>query len=268
MPRVHEAMDQPSIDGVNTWFVSKAASELGLKVAISGVGGDELFGGYDTFASVPRLISHMSGPARVPGVGKLSRALLRAALAVARQIPAKAAGLVEYGGTYPGAWFLRRGLFMPWELPSLLGADAAREGLKTLDLLALIGQAMEPVPSTSFAKVALMESGLYMKNQLLRDTDWAGMAHSLEVRTPLVDRTLLEALAPILATTGGGKQLLAKSPAEPLPDEIVERSKSGFSVPTAQWAMNAGEKHKPSSAHASRTLARSILAENGWAKHG
>ena len=91
-----------------------------------------------------------------------------------------------------------------------------------------------------------MESTLYLRNQLLRDTDWASMAHSLEVRTPLVDATLLRALAaPLLHTSPGqGKQLLASAPSMSLPPEVVCRGKTGFTTPVGNWQL--GNKPQPS----------------------
>jgi len=94
----------------------------------------------------------------------------------------------------------------------------------------------------------MLESAQYMRNQLLRDADWVGMAHSLEIRVPLVDFRLLSALAPVIPslTPGAGKAALGKAPTVPLPDEIVSRAKTGFNVPTGDW-MNAaaGNGSKP-----------------------
>ena len=78
-----------------------------------------------------------------------------------------------------------------------------------------------------------------MRNQLLRDTDWAGMAHSLEVRVPLVDIGLLRALAPSLTKHGADKRDLARAPSVPLPDAVIERPKSGFSTPVETWIQRA-----------------------------
>ena len=86
---------------------------------------------------------------------------------------------------------------MPWELEAVIGADIARLGLRRLNPLRHIETVLRPQPTTSFGKVAVLESSLYMRNQLLRDTDWASMAHSLEVRVPLVDVKLLSHLAPV-----------------------------------------------------------------------
>jgi len=234
LPRILEAMDQPTIDGLNTWFVSKAARELGLKVAISGLGGDELFGGYSSFRDVPLWVRTLAIPGRIPGLGDITRWLLTGVFS--QSLNPKAAGLLKYGGNYAGAYFLRRGLFMPWELQAVLGAEIARLGLRRLSPIRHIETVLEPRPKTSFGKVAVLESSMYMRNQLLRDTDWASMAHSLEVRVPLVDVKLLSQLASITARNGSrSKHLLANSPRTPLPLKVVERPKTGFTTPIQSW---------------------------------
>jgi asparagine synthase (glutamine-hydrolysing) len=249
LPRILAAMDQPSIDGINTWFVSKAAAEAGLKVAISGLGGDELFGGYPAFRDIPRWTRLLWLPSRVPGLGALAEQAQAAFAPLFPSLSPKAAGMLRYGGTYAGAYLLRRGLFLPRELPALIGDDMAREGLHRLRPLRYIARQLgqtvgaspaprsSPPPRTAHGRIATLESALYMRNQLLRDTDWASMAHSLEVRTPLVDTWLLRKLAGPLATARvtNHKRLLAKCPARPLPEAVVHRAKSGFTTPIADW---------------------------------
>ena len=144
LPRILDAMDQPSIDGVNTWFVAKAARELGLKVAISGVGGDELFGGYSSFRDIPRWVGQFSVPARAPFLGRLAR-MAGSPIAAAAGVSPKAAGMLEYGGSYAGAYLLKRGLFMPWELPGLLPRDVVVEGMRRLAPLDLIEREITPL---------------------------------------------------------------------------------------------------------------------------
>jgi asparagine synthase (glutamine-hydrolysing) len=237
LPAIIGAMDQPTIDGINVWFVSKAAHELGLKVAISGLGGDELFGGYSSFYDLPSWVRWMAAPSSIPFLGQVLRRALRRMRAEKWGLNPKAAGLVEFGGSYPGAYLLRRGLFMPWELPEVLGSEVAREGLKQLDPIKHISGTLIPDPLQPFVRVATLESSLYMRNQLLRDTDWASMAHSLEVRVPLVDAVLLEKLASIgLGTVQRNiKSLLAEAPSRPVPHDTIQRRKTGFGVPIAKW---------------------------------
>jgi asparagine synthase (glutamine-hydrolysing) len=236
LPSILAAMDQPTIDGVNAWFVSKAAKEAGLKVAISGVGGDELLAGYPGFREIPQWVHWLRVPAAVPGLGFSAR-LLGSALGLARRAP-KALGMIEYGGDYAGAYLLRRGLFLPFELKTVLDPDVVRVGLRRLKPLSrLRAVALTPEPTVGASRVAALESTGYMRNQLLRDSDWAGMAHSVEIRTPLVDFDLLKALAPVipLLINGLGKAALAAAPAPPLPSAVLNRPKTGFGVPTSRW---------------------------------
>jgi asparagine synthase (glutamine-hydrolysing) len=237
LPKILAAMDQPTIDGINAWFVSKAIRELGLKVAISGLGGDELFGGYATFRDIPGWVRALALPARIPLLGDGVRILASSLQRFAPGVNPKAAGLLKYGGSYAGAYLLRRGLCMPWELGTIMDEDTAREGLRRLHPLAHVRRAMTPVPRTAFGKIAALESSLYMRNQLLRDADWASMAHSVETRVPLVDATLLGQMAQVTAGFRDHrvKTLLASSPRVPLPKAVLERSKTGFATPVECW---------------------------------
>lgn len=255
LPLILDAMDQPSIDGVNTWFVAKAAREAGLKVALSGLGGDELLGGYPSFRDIPRWVSSLRWSRAIPGIGIAARALLAAA-GVGARAP-KALGLLEYGGTYPGAYLLRRGLFLPFELQTVLNPEIMAAGLDRLNPLARIRASMTPAPGAPSARVAALESANYMRHQLLRDADWAGMAHGVEIRTPLVDIELLRRLSRVTPriSAGAGKHALASAPSAPLPSTIVDRAKTGFGVPTGQWAAR-------SNAH---TVERKGAASRAWA---
>ncbi len=261
--RILHAMDQPTIDGVNVWLVSKAARAAGLKVCISGLGADELFGGYSSFSDVPRWVRRVS---RLP-ISRLATVGARGASLLHVPLHPKALALVALGGTYPGAWFVRRGLFMPWELPELLGTEQARIGLERLDLFRRIEETTKPDPGTPFGRVMLMESSLYMRNQLLRDADWAGLAHSVEIRVPFVDRVLFERLAaPLAATEGSKKSLIAASLNTPLPQTVLDRPKSGFTVPLDAWQSRirfGGNKRRVAGVrreHWSRGWARGLLA--------
>jgi asparagine synthase (glutamine-hydrolysing) len=237
LPKIFDAMDQPTIDGINTWFVSKAAREIGLKAAISGLGGDELTGGYPSFDDIPRWVRWGAVPSRVPFLGDAFRHLLSGSRRPQRLLHPKAAGFIKYAGTYAGAYLLRRGVFMPWELAGVMDKQFMAEGLRRLAPLRHIAAALRPEPRTSWGKVATLEACLYLRNQLLRDTDWASMAHSLEVRVPLVDVRLLQEIAPALMSlpAGAGKRLLAASPGTNLPRQVVERTKTGFETPIKDW---------------------------------
>ncbi len=234
------AMDQPTVDGINTWFVAKSAAAQGLKVALSGIGGDELFGSYPSFSQVPTLQRRMRPLARVPHLGLgIRHAMSR----MPGLLPsAKYAGLVEYGGSIGGAYLLRRALFMPWEIPTLMDPELAAQGLAELDTLARLQASTRGLRSPRLALSAL-EMQWYMRHQLLRDADWAGMAHSLEIRVPFVDGTLLRQWRelPGLSATRE-KRAVARAVAPQLPAPVLERPKTGFAVPIHQW-LHPGAAH-------------------------
>jgi asparagine synthase (glutamine-hydrolysing) len=240
LPALLNAMDQPSIDGVNTWFVARAARRAGLKAALSGVGGDELLGGYPGFRQLPGLVAHMRPFARIPGLGKAMR-IVSAPLLKLGASP-KYAGLFEYGGSYGGAYLLRRGLYMPWELPQFLDGELVREGWAALQPVVRMDEWLAPVGAAR-AKVAALEMSLYMRNMLLRDADWAGMAHSLEIRTPMVDIALFRALAACQSSAADApaKAMLGRVSGRGLPDGILGRPKTGFAVPVREWLEASGE---------------------------
>ncbi len=218
LPAILAAMDQPTIDGVNTWFISKAVHEAGVKVALSGVGGDELFGGYPSFS-------------RIPAIMRLARSPLGSIAAVVSRHP-KAALIRSMGRSWSGAYLLQRGLFLPHELPELLGSAMAAEGIERLALPEVVEKTITPDPGSPFGRIATLEASLYMRNQLLRDTDWASMAHSVEVRTPFVDAALLRQIAPLLIDHGRScKGVLAAR----LPSWLRNRPKTGFVVPMRDW---------------------------------
>ncbi len=235
LPSLLSSMDQPTIDGINSYFISKVTAESGLKVALSGLGGDEIFGGYPSFQQLPRMVNIFGGFRHVPVIGKgfrwLSQPFLKS------MTSSKYAGLFEYGGSYDGAYLLRRGLFMPWELPGLLDDEMIKKGWEELQTLPRLERAISGMKS-SHSRVAALELTFYMRQQLLRDSDWAGMAHSLEIRVPFVDIQLLRQMAPLF----GDKPSLTKKDITGtvrslLPTEIVNRPKTGFGIPTREWML-------------------------------
>jgi asparagine synthase (glutamine-hydrolysing) len=256
------AMDQPSIDGFNTFLVARAAHRAGIKVALSGLGGDEVFGSYPSFRDVSRAARFVRRARRVPG---LAAAWPAAAARLAPGRP-KLRGLLRHGGDLPGAYLLRRGLFLPEELPALLGRDAAAEGLAAYDakgeaaarLAEANGRGADP-----WLAVHVLETAQYLRNQLLRDSDWAAMASSVELRVPLADATLREHLlaAGFEPARSGGKAALARAVAPELPEELFHRPKTGFYAPVVEWL--DGERAPREAGGRSRRLARRVLAGFG-----
>lgn len=254
-------MDQPSTDGLNTWLVARAAAQLGLKVAISGLGGDEFFGGYPAFRQVP-MIRRLTRPFGAwPAFGRWVR---RASAPLLRRVTSeKYAGLLEYGPTWEGAYLLRRATRMPWELVQSVVSGTSEESSREMppanrvfsrldpDLLALGFERLRAAQcsdrelaalGSSRAIVSWLEASRYMRGQLLRDSDWAGMAHSLEIRVPLVDTSLVRHIG---QQRRAGRQYnkvdLANSAHPLLPKEICNRPKTGFTVPIRDWMLRADD---------------------------
>jgi asparagine synthase (glutamine-hydrolysing) len=266
LPAILDAMDLPTIDGINTWFVAKAAREAGIKVALSGLGADECFGGYPSFREVPRSV-HWLRPFRfVPGFGALVRRLMSSSIASGAHLHPKAAGVVQYGGDWAGAYLLRRGVYMPWELDGLLDPTLVEEGLRRLAPLSHIAAELQAGRGLGdFDRVAALETSLYMRNQLLRDADWAGMAQSVEIRVPYVDPFFLAALpsGDMLAAIKA-KDAVADVPQPPLPDASRNRAKTGFTTPVGRWIRDAsGASGDASFSTASRVWTLRVW-QAGW----
>jgi asparagine synthase (glutamine-hydrolysing) len=252
-----EAMDQPSIDGVNTYFVARTAREAGWKVALSGLGGDEFFAGYSSFREIPRAMRALRPFAAVPWLGRAVRSGASPLLRMAGLSP-KWAGVLEYGGDWAGAYLLRRALYMPWELPERFEPEFVREGLERLETLPTLRRSIEGLASDRL-RVTALEAGWYMRSQLLRDTDWASMAHGLEVRVPLVDVGVVRTVARLChAGFPPTKRDLGESPCPPLPEAVLARSKTGFSVPVREWLLD-GQEGRESRVRVARGL-------RGWAE--
>jgi asparagine synthase (glutamine-hydrolysing) len=241
LPAILDAMDLPTIDGINTWFVAKAAHQAGVKVALSGLGADECFGGYPSFVDVPRSVRIFRSFDFVPSLGWLSRQAISALIACGLNLHPKAAGLAQYGGTWEGAYLLRRSVYMPWELSELLDRDLLRAGMRRLRLLPRLAAELSGARDLDdFDRVSVLETAIYMRNQLLRDADWAGMAHSIEIRVPYVDPFFLAALPPgALLAAVNAKEAVADVPKFKLPAASRTRKKTGFVTPIGRWIREA-----------------------------
>ena len=266
LPAILDAMDLPTIDGINTWFVAKAAHEAGIKVALSGLGADECFGGYPSFSQMPRAVHWLRPFQFLPGIGALARHAVLSAIKAGVGLHPKAAGVLQYGGDWAGAYLLRRGIYMPWELEGLLDGVVIEEGLRRLAPLSRMAAALHTgEPLSDFDRVATLETSMYMRNQLLRDADWAGLAHSIEIRVPYVDPFFLAALPSGEAMSSvNAKSAAADVPRPPLPATIRDRPKTGFQTPVGRWLREAAGVSSDISASASSRAWVSRVWQAGW----
>jgi asparagine synthase (glutamine-hydrolysing) len=223
LPDILQAMDQPSTDGINSYFICKYARKYGLTAVLSGLGADELFGGYPSFNRTSALNLIQKLPASVLGLSEfVPREKVR------KLAFAKRRDLV-------GHYLFNRGSYTPQHVSKILGISTSH----TNKVLEKVRFDNLPGGTDVRDKVSWIETNLYMQNQLLKDTDYMSMWHSLEVRVPFLDKELMHAafsIAPeIKFDSKVGKHLLIKAFDDILPKAIWQRKKQGFTFPFYKW---------------------------------
>lgn len=241
-PQIINAMDMPTTDGINSWFISKYAHDDGLKAVLSGVGADEYFGGYPSFNRI-RYLGYLR---------KLPPFLFSA---IKGLLPDQYKKLTFLANDHSIAdYLLLRGLFSPADIARALDADDKQ----VRDVLFNSFDIPDLGPY-DHERASWFEANLYMQNQLLRDTDVMSMNHGLEVRVPFLDEDFtgtVESIAPeIRFNNRQPKKLLIDSFNDLLPSAIWNRPKMGFSFPLQQWM----RQYNPIS---SSSLYRGKMAQN------
>jgi asparagine synthase (glutamine-hydrolysing) len=234
-----DSFDHPSGDGVNTYVVSQAVRSAGIKVALSGLGGDELFGGYPSFSRLSQARPWLRAWQRTPSSVRQAAAAAVRALGPSTIASEKAAAVLETDGSLPQAFPVLRQLFSRAQRRRLLGGvEPAGKGRDAY--VALLEAALTNAGTLPFtSRVSYAEARTYMHDVLLRDTDQMSMRHGLEVRVPLVDHELVQyvmAVPDAAKTAGDGpKPLLLSQIQDALPPECFRRPKQGFVFPFADW---------------------------------
>jgi asparagine synthase (glutamine-hydrolysing) len=229
-------MDQPTIDGLNTYLVSHAASKHGIKVALSGTGGDELFGGYPSFRRVGVITNWGRRCSQIPGLQRMLQASCAAFSHSGFQH--KLTKLPPYWSSLTSSYFLVRALNLEDALDEILDESWLTEGLQRLQTQSSLSKSIADIAEsggTEHAQIAALESCWYMRNQLLRDTDWSSMAHGVEVRLPFVDLPLLQQIGPSLNLDAPPTKMDLADCTNQLVDDIRHRQKTGFSTPVKKW---------------------------------
>lgn len=253
LPDIMMAMDQPSTDGVNTYFISKYAASCGLKAVLSGLGADEIFGGYPSFTRfhrwrwlrfLPKFVSRSAGHFDTNILARLSYDRLHPMLSL---------------------YLTNRGLFT-------LEQAARRTGISLSRLEDAIGRIELPqdIDYSSCNSNVAMELDLYMKNQLLKDSDYMSMWHGVEIRMPFLDKELVDTVnnvAPLVKFQPGlPKSLLVQAFSAVLPAEIWRRKKQGFTFPFAYWLKQSSDLH-PSNELENEYYDRFISEKAHWSRY-
>jgi asparagine synthase (glutamine-hydrolysing) len=239
-PRFLQRIDQPSIDGFNTFCVSQIAHQNGTKVVLSGLGGDELFGGYKTFQKVPQMVRWGQ---QLKTIKPISTTLGKGLATWGKSPQLKRLGdFLQQNPTAATAYRSFRGIFSHQEAWAITQYYLKDFGIASYDHLSVGNEVFVPKisPNSNLYsledQVSLLELSCYMRNQLLRDSDVMSMAWGLELRVPLVDRVLLETISSIPSNLRlqTEKFLLVQAIPE-IPNWVVNRPKRGFFFPFQKW---------------------------------
>jgi asparagine synthase (glutamine-hydrolysing) len=248
------AMDQPTTDGINTYFISKYARECGLKAVLSGLGADELFGGYPSFQQQSKLEAVKKAPGAV--------------LKGLQHLPYHRLRKLGYAGfkSVAAEYLLYRGIFTPAATASII--DTTQSQIE--EQLISLSQNYPLNGLEGGNRISWLESNFYMQNQLLKDSDFMSMWHGLEIRVPFLDKEVMITAGAVSQNikfkTTMPKYMLVKAYENQLPVEIWKRKKQGFTFPFEGW-LKENEYTKPSTAEETRLYKTFKNRKLSWSRY-
>ena len=230
-PYIIKAMDQPTIDGINVWYASKAANKLNLKVVISGLGGDELFFGYNHFKTIPLLFKLNNYIKKIPILFQLYNLTLKLISKIKSDIRINT---ITSSKSILDLFILKRTVI---PLSEIIKHKTILKKISKEFYEKTFNRKENYTFRNKKIYLSNLESIYYLRNQLLRDSDWASMYHGVELRTPLVDVTLLEDLSELMFKYSkySDKKIIKSSFSNILSRELNSKKKIGFQTPVKEW---------------------------------
>ena len=223
-------MDSPTNDGFNNFVVSYFAKKNQSKVIVSGIGADELFSGYTSFKRIPRIVNLMK---YFPNSELLNKFLKNHFYKFLKKfkLNIKYSGLFDYSRNYSSAFFLQRSLFLPHEINEIISPKTFKLGFDELNILEKLNDDVKDIEDEKL-KILYLEIKYYLCSKILKDSDWASMSSSVEMRTPFVDWFFFKKLIPLLKSNNNINKLsLLDCVKENVPPELYTRKKTGFNIP-------------------------------------
>ena len=223
---IFQHMDQPTVDGINTYFISKFAREKNFKVALSGLGADEIFKGYDLFKQIPKIYKLFKLFPKE--IGKI---ISKFGHKVNNDKIMKLLILMKDKESIPWLYYVKRGIFMPHEINKFFNIKTIKDHIDNYIL-----KTERLCDSNILSSLSKIEFENYLKNQLLRDSDWAGMASSIEIRVPFVDANFISNLSNTnIFEHNYQKKDLTNLIKQPNIKKIISKPKRGFYTPVEHW---------------------------------
>jgi len=226
----YKDMDSPTNDGFNNYLISYLAKKNNSKIIISGIGGDEFFFGYPSFKIVPKINTNLKYLPKLNFINSFLKKNIYSFLKK-NKLKTKYSGILEYGREVNSAFMLVRSLFLPFEIKELISQQQFEEGYEELNFMNSSYNEIKEIGDTRLA-IMYLEIKYYLCSKLLKDSDWASMSHSVELRTPFVDWFFFKKLIPLIKLDKNfSKSTTISSFKEKLPRNLKNRKKTGFVIP-------------------------------------